>query len=80
MMQYGVGRIRKAYVEGDLEGGSLAFSQACGLIHDVPSCWELIESLVREAEQILDSLDGKIRTNGNGRGNDNDRAGAGLKT
>lgn len=80
MMQYGVGRIRKAYVDGDLEGGSLAFSQACGLIHDVPSCRELIESLVREAEQILESLDGKIRTNGNGRGNGNGRAGAGLKT
>ena len=68
MMQYGVGRIRKAYVDGDLEGGSLAFSQACGLIHDVPSCKELIESLVREAEQILESLDGKIGTNGNGHG------------
>jgi len=69
MMQYGVGRIRKAYVEGDLEGGSLAFSQVCGLIHDVPSCKELLDSIVREAEQILESLDGQVRTNGNGNGN-----------
>jgi NAD(P)H-dependent flavin oxidoreductase YrpB (nitropropane dioxygenase family) len=75
MMQYGVGRIRKAYVEGDLEGGSLAFSQVCGLIHDVPSCRELIESLVREAEEILESLDGKIRTKGNGHGNSLGRTG-----
>ncbi len=36
MMQYGVGRIRKAYVEGDLEWGSLAFSQVCGLIRGSP--------------------------------------------
>ena len=80
MMQYGVGRIRKAYVEGDLEGGSLAFSQACGLIHDVPSCKELLDSIVREADQILESLDGKIRSsaNGNGTGNGHGRAGAGL--
>jgi enoyl-[acyl-carrier protein] reductase II len=75
MMQYGVGRIRKAYVEGDLEGGSLAFSQVCGLIHDVPSCKELLDSIVREAEQILESLDGQVRTNGNGNGN-----GAGRKS
>ena len=76
MMPYGAGRICKAYVDGDLEGGSLAFSQACGLIPDVPSCQELIESLVRKAEQTLESLDGKIRTNGNGNG----RAKPGGKT
>ncbi len=74
MMQYGVGRIRKAYVEGDLEGGSLAFSQVCGLIDDVPSCKELLDSIVGETEQILDSLDGKIRGNGNGKGNGHGRA------
>jgi enoyl-[acyl-carrier protein] reductase II len=79
MMQYGVGRIRKAYVEGDLEGGSLAFSQVCGLIHDIPSCRELLDSLVREAEQILASLDGKIRINGNGGGNGHDPAAPGRR-
>jgi enoyl-[acyl-carrier protein] reductase II len=56
MMQYGVGRIRKAYVEGDLEWGSMAFSQACGLIQDIPSCRELIESIMAEAEEIMKSL------------------------
>jgi len=68
MMQYGVGRIRKAYVDGDLEWGSLAFSQACGLIHEIPSCKELIESMVAEAEQTLESLNGKIGKNGTGNG------------
>jgi enoyl-[acyl-carrier protein] reductase II len=71
MMQYGVGRIRKAYFEGDLEWGSLAFSQVCGLIDKVPSCKDLIESIIKEAEQIMDSLAGKIRTNGNGNGSGN---------
>ncbi len=69
MMQYGVGRIRKAYVEGDLEWGSLAFSQVCGLIHEIPSCRELIESMVADAEQILRSLNGKIGKRRNGKGN-----------
>jgi len=72
MMQFGVGRIRKAYVEGDLEGGSLAFSQVCGLIQDIPSCKELLDTILREAEQILASLDCKIRPNGNGKGNQRD--------
>jgi enoyl-[acyl-carrier protein] reductase II len=61
MMQYGVGRIRKAYVEGDLEWGSLAFSQVCGLIQEVPSCQELIESIVSGAEEIMKSLGQKVR-------------------
>ena len=60
MMQYGVGRIRKAYLEGDLEWGSLAFSQVCGLIQEVPSCQELIDSLVTEAEEIIRSLGKKV--------------------
>jgi enoyl-[acyl-carrier protein] reductase II len=60
MMQYGVGRIRKAYVEGDLEWGSLAFSQACGFIENVPSCKELIGSIMTEAEEIMKSLGKKV--------------------
>ncbi|MGB9698460.1 MAG: NAD(P)H-dependent flavin oxidoreductase [Thermodesulfobacteriota bacterium] len=60
MMQYGVGRIRKAYVEGDLEWGSLAFGQAVGLINEIPSCQELIDSMIKEAEEILASLSPKI--------------------
>ncbi len=56
MMQYGVGRIRKAYVEGDLEWGSMAFSQACGFIDAIPSCKELIDCMVAEAEEIMKDM------------------------
>jgi enoyl-[acyl-carrier protein] reductase II len=59
-MKYGVGRIRKAYVEGDLEMGSLVFSQVCGLIHDIPTCRGLIESIVAESEEILESIQKRI--------------------
>ena len=60
MMLYGVGRIRKAYVEGDLEWGSMAYGQCCGLIHDIPTCKELIEGMVAEAETIMRSLQEKV--------------------
>jgi len=60
MMQYGVGRIRMAYVEGDLEWGSMAFSQACGFIDAIPSCKELIECMVTEAEEIMKSIGKRV--------------------
>ncbi len=60
MMKHGVGKIRKAYVEGDVEGGSLIFGQVCGLIQDIPSCQELIESIIEEAESIIKSLQRNI--------------------
>jgi NAD(P)H-dependent flavin oxidoreductase YrpB (nitropropane dioxygenase family) len=60
MMQYGVGRIRKAYVEGDLEWGSMAFSQACGLIDDIPSCQELLDGIVAEAEEIMKCMGKRV--------------------
>jgi enoyl-[acyl-carrier protein] reductase II len=60
VMQHGVGKIRKAYVEGDLEEGSLVFGQVCGLIEDIPTCRELIENIVREAETVVQSVGRKI--------------------
>ena len=53
IMKAGVGKIRKAYVEGDLEGGSLAFGQVCGLIDEIPTCRDLIQTIVSEAQEII---------------------------
>jgi len=64
IMKHGVGKIRKAYVEGDIDGGSLTFGQVCGLIKEIPTCRELIESIVMEAENIMVSIEKKILTNG----------------
>ena len=57
IMKAGVGKIRKAYVEGDHEGGSLAFGQVCGLIKEIPTCQELIDGIIKEAEDIFQSLE-----------------------
>jgi enoyl-[acyl-carrier protein] reductase II len=57
IMKAGVGKIRKAYVEGDHEGGSLAFGQVCGLIQEIPTCQGLIDGIIKEAEDIFQSLE-----------------------
>lgn len=60
IMQSGVGKIRQAYVEGDINGGSLAFGQVCGLINEIPTCRELIDTIVMEAEKTVKSIRKKI--------------------
>jgi enoyl-[acyl-carrier protein] reductase II len=65
IMKTGVGKIRRAYVEGDIEWGSLTFGQVCGLIDDIPSCKDLIESITTEAEKIMESMHKNILSSGN---------------
>ena len=60
IMNSGVGKIREAYVEGNIEGGSLAFGQVCGLIQEIPTCRELIDNIVKETEAVIKSIDKKI--------------------
>ena len=40
--------------EGDMEHGIWSAGMIQGLIHDIPTCKELIERIVREAEAIID--------------------------
>ena len=52
----GVGRLKLAVVEGDIEKGSLMSGQIAGLIKDIKPCKEILEDIVLEAEKTLDSL------------------------
>ncbi|MGB9629136.1 MAG: hypothetical protein ACPL6D_10785, partial [Thermodesulfobacteriota bacterium] len=45
--------LRIAIENGDLEKGVLPMSQAIGLIKDLPTCKEVIERTVAEAQEIL---------------------------
>ena len=38
---------------GDMDAGGWSCGQVVGLIHDIPSCKDLIEGMVREAEEII---------------------------
>jgi nitronate monooxygenase len=46
-------RGREAMVNGDTEGGIWSAGMVTGLIHDVPTCRELVERIVSEAEEII---------------------------
>lgn len=47
-----------AFLYGDLENSTITAGQASGMIRDVPSCRELIDHIMGEAEQILGRLKG----------------------
>lgn len=61
MMDFGRGKIRQAFVEGDEELGSLVCGQICGMIEDIPTCQELIQRIVSGAEGILELAKAKIQ-------------------
>jgi nitronate monooxygenase len=46
-------RGRKVFDDGDLEAGIWSAGTVMGLIHDVPTCDELVSRIVGEAEQII---------------------------
>jgi len=48
--------LRAAMVEGNPAYGVMASGQVVGLIDDLPSCAELLERIMRDAEAILDRL------------------------
>lgn len=52
----GVGRLRKAVQEGDMDNGSLMAGQISGLINDVKSCKEIIEDMVFGADKVRSRL------------------------
>jgi nitronate monooxygenase len=39
--------------EGDMDAGAWSCGMVAGLIHDVPTCKDLIEGLVKDAETII---------------------------
>ena len=43
----------KVMIDGDLEAGAWSCGMVAGLIHDVPSCRELIYRIMADATQII---------------------------
>ena len=44
---------RKVLQDGEMDAGAWSCGMVAGLIHDIPTCKDLIEGIVREAEQIV---------------------------
>ncbi|MDA9096060.1 nitronate monooxygenase [Porticoccaceae bacterium] len=45
----------KAWTTGDIEAGMVTVGMSGGLINDIPTCEELVRSVVSDAEQIINS-------------------------
>jgi NAD(P)H-dependent flavin oxidoreductase YrpB (nitropropane dioxygenase family) len=43
----------KVMTEGDLDAGAWSCGMVAGLIHDVPTCQELVERIMAQAEQLI---------------------------
>lgn len=54
--ELGAGRLRLAVKEGDMDNGSLMAGQISGMIKDVKSCKEIIDNILKEAEEEFDRL------------------------
>ncbi|MCQ2500274.1 MAG: enoyl-[acyl-carrier-protein] reductase FabK [Lachnospiraceae bacterium] len=48
-----VGGLRKAVTEGDVRTGSVMSGQIAGMIKDIPTCKEVMETLVAETDALL---------------------------
>ena len=46
-------RGKMVYASGDADQGIWSAGQVQGLIHDIPSCGELVSRIMREAEAII---------------------------
>jgi len=53
-------RSEKALESGDINGAPLAVGQSIGLIKEIVSCRELLETMVREAERILKRIQQRL--------------------
>ena len=56
----GIDALGKVLNDGDLETGVVPFGQVVGRIRDLPTCKEVMERMVAEAEDIIKSLQTKV--------------------
>lgn len=49
-------RMKQAWDDGDVDVAPMMVGQSIGLIQDVPTCKELLERMVKEAEETLERV------------------------
>jgi enoyl-[acyl-carrier protein] reductase II len=57
----GTGKLRAAVVDGDIEWGSLMAGQSAGMVNDIRSAAEIVESLFSDADKIAGDIADRIR-------------------
>ncbi len=53
ILQFLGGVYPKVMQEGEMDAGAWSCGMVCGLIHDIPTCKDLIEGIVSQAEDII---------------------------
>jgi NADH:quinone reductase (non-electrogenic) len=53
-------RGRRVFTEGDKDAGVWTAGQVVGLIDDIPSCEDLLATMVREAEEVIGEMARKV--------------------
>jgi len=53
IMQQVAGVYPRIMLEGDMEAGAWSCGMVAGLIHDIPTCRELIDGIMAQAEEII---------------------------
>ena len=48
-----LGSLRRAVVDGDVKMGSVMAGQSAGLVKEQMSCYDLIQKLVKETDELL---------------------------
>jgi len=54
-------RILKAWDTGNVDDAAMQVGQSIGLMHDIPSCKELLERMIVEAEEQINCIKGKCQ-------------------
>ena len=58
--ELGIGRLRRAARDGDVEEGSVMAGQVAGMIDEIKPVKEIIEDILKEAEEVLRRLGGEV--------------------
>lgn len=53
----GIGSLRNAVIDGDLENGSFMAGQIASYVNDIKPCKDIIEDIMKEAKSVISNID-----------------------
>ncbi len=59
--QLGVGGLRRAFAEGDVEMGSLMAGQSAAMVHKIEPCADIIKSYFDGIEPVIENINSKLK-------------------
>ncbi|SHJ65942.1 enoyl-[acyl-carrier-protein] reductase FabK [Tepidibacter formicigenes] len=55
--EIGLGALRRAVIDGDMENGSIMAGQVAAMIKEIKPCKDIIEEIVNDAKKVISNLD-----------------------